>query len=150
MPRAGDRLVAAQAAALAALAWPGRPRWALPRALRALAAAVGVAGGALAAWAASAHGPRLTPRVEPPDDAVLLTTGPYAVSRHPVYAALALGTAGVAVLRRRPEPLLAWAALVVVLDRKTRHEEQRLVARFGDAYARYRDATPRLLGRPRR
>lgn len=149
MLRPGDRLVAAQLAAVAALGWPGRARWRLPRLVAVPAVAAVALGGTLAAWAARAHGARLTPRVEPPDDAVLLVTGPYAVSRHPVYTALALATAGVAVLRRRPEPLLAWVALVVVLDRKTRHEERLLAERFPDAYASYRSATPRVLGRPR-
>lgn len=146
--RAGDGLVAAQGAALAGMAWPGPPRWRLPRAAAATAVGAVAAGGLLAVAAARAHGARLTPRVEPVPDATLLTTGVYRVSRHPIYAGLLASAGGVAVLRRRPETLLAWCALAAVLLRKTRREEERLVTRFGDAYASYRATTPRLLGRP--
>lgn len=143
-----DDVVVAQAVCLAGLAWPGRARWRLPRPVTALAG-VGIAAGGVAGIAAgAAHGGRLTPRVEPPADALLLTTGPYAVSRNPVYAGLLVATGAVAVLRRRPEPLLAWAALLAVLARKARREEVRLAARFGPEYEEYRRRTPRFLGLP--
>lgn len=71
--RAGDGLVAAQGAALAGMAWPGPPRWRLPRAAAATAVGAVAAGGLLAVAAARAHGARLTPRVEPVPDATLLT-----------------------------------------------------------------------------
>jgi protein-S-isoprenylcysteine O-methyltransferase Ste14 len=141
-----DGVVVAQAAALAALAWPGRARWHLPAAVRATAAAALVVGGGLAVAAGGTHGARLTPRVEPPDDAELFTAGPYARSRNPIYAGLLVASAGWAVLRRRPEPLLAWAALLAVLTRKTRHEEVRLAERFGTTYEEYRRRTPRFVG----
>lgn len=145
----GDRLVVGQGAALLALLWPGPARWPLPAAVRVGVAATGAAGLALSGAAAAAHGRSLTPRVTPPDGAALLESGPYAVSRHPVYAGLLVTTAAWALLRRRPEPLGAWAALLVVLLAKTRREEGLLEARFGDAYRAYRARTPYLLGRPR-
>jgi protein-S-isoprenylcysteine O-methyltransferase Ste14 len=142
-------LIAAQGAALAALAWPAPARWSLPAPVTALAVTVTAAGGALALAGLAPHGTRITPRVEPPSDAELHTSGAYRVSRHPIYAGLLLGGAGVAVLRRRPEPLVAWAALVAVLDAKTRREERHLAERFGATYERYRRRTPRLVGLPR-
>jgi protein-S-isoprenylcysteine O-methyltransferase Ste14 len=145
--RPEDRIVVAQLVCAAGIAWPGRTRWDLPDVLVAAGTAATTAGTVLAALGAAPHGSRLTPRVEPHDDAALLTTGPYAISRHPIYAGLLLAGAGVAVLRRRPEPLVAWAALAAVLDRKTRREEERLLARFGPDYAAYRSRVPRFLGR---
>jgi len=145
---ADDGVVVAQAASLAAIAWPGGPRWRLGPAGATVAGAALAGGAALAVAAGAGHGSHLTPRVEPPDGAPLLTTGPYAVSRHPLYAGLLLGTAGWAVLRRRPEPLLAWGALLGVLLAKTRREEERLAERYGRAYEEYRALTPRLLGMP--
>lgn len=142
-------LVAAQAVSIAGLAWPGRARWDVPRALTGVAIIATVAGGALALAGSTRHGRTLTPRVAPPPGAGLHTAGAYAVSRNPIYAGLALAAGGVAVLRRRPEPLASWAALVVVLDRKARDEERHLAARFGEEYERYRERTPRLLGLPR-
>ena len=142
----GDRVVGAQLLAISGLAWPGRARWPLPRTVAAGAALAGVAGAALAAAGLAAQGPQLTPRVTPPPSAALLTTGAYGVSRHPVYAGLLVGGAGWAVLRRRPEPVVSWAALAAVLHVKTRMEEKVLRARFGEAYEQYAATTPRLLG----
>lgn len=143
-----DGVVVAQAASLAALAWPGRPLWRLGTTAAAAAGAAMAAGAGLAVAAGAAHGPLLTPRVEPPEDAALLTAGPYVVSRNPIYGGLLVGTAGWALLRRRPEPLLAWAALLAVLTTKAEQEEARLAARYGPSYEDYRTRTPRFLGLP--
>jgi protein-S-isoprenylcysteine O-methyltransferase Ste14 len=116
----------------------------------AAAALVAAAGSALAAQGARDLGRDLTPFVEPRAGAGLRTTGAYAASRHPVYAGLLSGSAALAVLRRRPEPLAAVAVLAAVLHRKAAVEEGRLRARFGPAYDEYAARTPRLLGVPRR
>lgn len=142
-----DGVVVVQATCLAGLAWPGRARWRLPRAVSVPATVALLAGGAFGVAAGAAHGPHLTPRVEPLADAPLLTSGPYALSRNPVYAGLLVAAAGWAVLRRRPEPLLAWAGLVAALAAKARREEERLAERHGAAYAEYRRRTPRFVGR---
>lgn len=143
-------LIAAQGVALGALAWPGRSQWSLPAPVTTLAVLAAATGGALALVGLMPHGSRITPRVEPPSDTGLHTGGAYGVSRHPIYTGLLVGGAGLAVLRRRPEPLVAWAALVAVLDAKTKHEERHLAARFGADYDRYRERTPRLVGLPHR
>jgi protein-S-isoprenylcysteine O-methyltransferase Ste14 len=143
-------LITAQAAALTALAWPGRARWSLPAPVTVAALAAIAAGGALALWGLAPHGTSITPRVQPPSGTGLHTGGAYRVSRHPIYTGLLVAGAGVAVLRRRPEPLVAWLKLLVVLDAKTRREERHLVERFGADYERYREHTPRLLGPPGR
>lgn len=143
-----DRLVAAQATALAGLAWPGRSRWRLPGAVLGVGAVATLAGGALAVLGALPHGSRLTPRVVPPSDQPLLREGPYALSRNPIYTGIMVGGLGWVLLRRRPEPALAWAALVAVLHLKVRHEERHLVERFGADYLAYAAATPRFLPAP--
>lgn len=145
-----DGVVVAQAAAIAALAWPGRARWRLPAAVAVVGGAALLGGGAVMVAAGSTHGSRLTPRVEPPEDAELYTAGLYALSRNPIYAGLLTAGAGWAVLRRRPEPLVAWVGLLAALTRKAHHEEAHLVERFGPAYEDYRRRTPRFVGPPRR
>jgi protein-S-isoprenylcysteine O-methyltransferase Ste14 len=146
-----DRAVlTAQALATAALAWPGRARWRLPRPVLAGAVAATLAGGALFVTSLVSQGRQLTAHVDPPAGARLLTEGPYRLSRHPVYAGLLLGAAGVAVLRRRPGPLVGWAALAAVLHLKTGMEEEQLRARFGPDYEMYATTTPRLIGVPGR
>src|SRR5665648_643369 len=107
-----DGAVVAQGASLAALAWPGRARWHLPSPVRAAGCAALVGGGVVGIAAGRTHGARLTPRVEPPEDAELFTGGLYACSRNPIYAGLLVAGGGWAVLRRRPEPMLAWAVLL--------------------------------------
>lgn len=144
-----DDVVVVQALAIAALGWPGRARWQLPLPVTFLAGGATVAGAALGLLSAVPHAGRLTPRVEPPEDIGLLADGVYALSRNPMYAGLLLAGAGWAVLRRRPEPVAAWAVLAAVLQVKARREERRLHARFGREYERYRERTPRFLGLPR-
>ncbi|MPV38458.1 methyltransferase family protein [Georgenia subflava] len=144
-----DALVAAQALALVAVAARGRPRWRLSTGLTVAAGTLVVGGGALALAGVVPHQGRVSPRVRPPAGAHLITTGPYAVTRNPIYAGLALATTGVAILRRRPLPLVAAGVLAVVLTAKARLEEDALAERFGDAYSDYAAHTPRLLGLPR-
>ena len=147
--RKHDAIVVVQAACLAALAWPGPRLWRLSPPVLAAATAATATGTAVLITGAVVQGRQLTPRVEPAARARLLTHGPYAVSRHPIYAGLLVAGAGVAVLRARIEPLLAWAGLAVVLHVKTGLEERSLRARFGADYDDYAAAVPRLVGVPR-
>jgi protein-S-isoprenylcysteine O-methyltransferase Ste14 len=147
-PRRTDVLLLLQAAGLAGLAWPGPPRWRLPRGATPAAVAVGVAGAALVEEGVRFLGRDLTPFVDPRNGAELRTAGPFEISRHPVYAGLLALGACTATLRRRPEPLAAFAVLAAVLHVKAGVEEQRLRERFGVAYDDYAARTPRLLGLP--
>jgi protein-S-isoprenylcysteine O-methyltransferase Ste14 len=108
-------------------------------------AAVVVAAMALAVWGARALGPGLTALPIPNERAVLRTDGPFAWSRHPIYAALIVGAAGVVIWSGRWSTLVAWVVLVVVLRVKSGWEEARLRERF-PGYDAYAAATPRFLG----
>lgn len=148
--RRADVLVPAQVLAAAGVLAPfGAPRWPLSRAVRAAARTAVVAGSLLAAGGAVSLGRDLTPWVTPRLGGRLRTGGAYAVSRNPIYAGMLLAAGGQAILRARPEPLAAGAALAAVLHVKTGVEEHRLTARFGPAYTDYASRVPRLLGRPR-
>ena len=116
-----------------------------------MAALVAVAGGGLVSLAGLRDiGRDLTPFVDPKVGAGLRTGGSYALSRHPIYGGLLVVSAGVAVLRARPEPLLAVGVLAVVLHVKTGVEERVLRRRFGAEYEQYAARTPRLVGLPLR
>jgi protein-S-isoprenylcysteine O-methyltransferase Ste14 len=145
-----DALVAAQFVTAAGLLWPGRARWPLPRGVRGAAGAAMLGGAALSGAGVRELGSDLTPFVDPRRGAALRTGGAFGLSRNPVYAGLLLAATGFAVLRRRPEPVLAATALTMVLQVKMGVEETRLRARFGDEYAAYAARTPRLLGLPAR
>lgn len=89
--------------------------------------------------------------LDPSRASTLVASGPFAVSRNPMYVAL-IGTLCAHALWRgnvlAGAPILAaWVAL----DRwQIRPEEKALTALFGDEYARYCERVPRWLGWPLR
>ncbi len=82
-----------------------------------------------------------------PDESDLVTEGIYARIRHPRYLELIIGFFGYAFFANYLATYLvavlsiAWAVLLV------RVEERELIERFGDAYVRYRERTPRFIPR---
>jgi protein-S-isoprenylcysteine O-methyltransferase Ste14 len=147
-PDRGHLLVTAQFACFAGVAWPGPAQWDLPMPVRLGAAGLAVAGGALALAGAGRLGRRLKAHPAPHPEGTLRTDGAYRFVRHPIYSGVLLGCAGVAVLRERPEPLVAVAVLTGVLTVKTRYEERLLRAHFGPAYDDYAARVPALVPRP--
>jgi protein-S-isoprenylcysteine O-methyltransferase Ste14 len=78
--------------------------------------------------------------------AALVTSGPFRVSRNPMYAGHAVTLVGAALWAGSWWPLLAAALAVAVTQRLViRPEEAYLSGRFGDAYARYRSRVRRWL-----
>lgn len=77
----------------------------------------------------------------------LATRGPYALVRHPQYAAFVAIL--VAFLLQWPTllTLLMFPVLLVMYARLARTEESEMQARFGDAYRRYAERTPRFIPR---
>lgn len=76
----------------------------------------------------------------------LVTTGPYAASRNPMYVGWALLHLGAAVAGGSVWMLAAFAATGQV-HRQILGEERELGDRFGDEFGRYRAAVPRYLPR---
>lgn len=117
-----------------------------PLVLRCVAGLAALAAGcALNGWALVARRRRSTDQFDLEHPQSLVTTGPYAVSRHPMYvgwwcihlgAGLLRGSAWVAVTL--PAAVLAEHAGVV-------GEERALEREFGDEFARYRENVPRYL-----
>lgn len=140
-------LVATQLSLIALLAVPPRRRdWPVPAALRRAGDAGTLAGLAVVAISARSLGPALTPSPLPARSAVLQTSGPYRLVRHPLYSGLLLAGGARAVAAGSAPHLGAFVALTALLNAKARWEERRLSARF-PAYARYAECTPRF--RPR-
>lgn len=73
----------------------------------------------------------------------LVTTGPYARWRHPMYRAWSLGHLGLALLSRSGWALALWVRAVLAVRREVEREETALRRRFGVAYDRYAGAVPR-------
>ena len=79
----------------------------------------------------------------------LVTSGPFARTRNPIYLALAGLLVAHAVYRRSMFALLPAVAFVRLIDRmQIPYEERALAKRFGARYRRYRAAVPRWLGAP--
>ncbi len=94
-------------------------------------------GWALLLWAGLSLGKNLTPLPKPKENASLITTGAFAWMRHPIYTALMLLTFGGSLERGHGLALLFSMCLVVLLEFKSRREEQWLLEQFVD-YAAYK------------
>lgn len=107
-------------------------------------AALLIAGVALAVMGAASLGENLTPYPKPRDGARLVTSGAYAIVRHPIYTALVAMAFGWGLASRRLPTLVAAFALLILFDFKSRREERWLVERFPE-YAEYQRRVRKLI-----
>ncbi|HEX7077219.1 MAG TPA: isoprenylcysteine carboxylmethyltransferase family protein [Candidatus Eisenbacteria bacterium] len=70
-------------------------------------------------------------------DHAIVRSGPYAITRHPIYTGLLAALIGTAVIRDAGAALLGLLVLLVGLVIKLRQEERLLIAHFGPAYRDY-------------
>lgn len=110
-----------------------------------------VAGGALLGWALAERRRRTTGRFDLEQPQSLVTTGPYAVSRHPMYLGWWLIHLGVGVTRGSAWALVTLPLAIVAEHRGVRAEERELSETFGPPFERYAQRVPRYLraGMPR-
>ena len=99
--------------------------------------AVGLAG---IWWAVRAVGDQHVDR-----PAALVTTGPYAFSRNPMYVAWTALYAGIALVANAAWPLVLSPGVLAATHRTVRREERSLEQAFGDEYGTYRRSVPRYL-----
>jgi len=125
---------------------PGWPPW--PAGLAAFGTVAGlllmVAGAALAGAGVLGLGSNLTALPHPRDCSELVTTGPYAIVRHPIYSGLILGSFGIALYVHGWLSLVWAAVLFAFFDVKSRIEERWLSAKFSD-YAAYTKRVRKLI-----
>lgn len=137
------------------LFWPpAAPTW-LRRRLLPLPAwvawgAVGLllAGFAFAWWARVHLGRQWSANVTLKADHSLVRSGPYRMTRHPIYTGLLLATAGTVVIQDDVAAILGLCLILAGLVVKIRQEERLLGTHFGAAYATYRTEVPALIPRP--
>ena len=100
-----------------------------PRSLS-IGAAVGAAGEALRIWAAG--------HLEKSRE--VTNTGPYAITRHPLYAGSTIMGAGLAIAANNlAVTVLVFAYLAVTITAAVRSEEAHLTDKFGGHYPAYRE-----------
>ena len=103
------------------------------------------AGIGLNVWAVVARGGEA---IEHPT--LLVTVGPQAWTRNPMYVGWTLLHVGAALLTRSPWVLATWPASFALVHRSVLHEEQGLAHRFGRDFTEYRTLVPRYVGLPAR
>ena len=137
------------------LAGMGRLAMTLPAAdWRSIAATLAVAAlNGTAVWlfvaSASALGANWSLVARTLSDHSLVTSGPFARVRHPIYAAMGLFLLGLAVATGHEAHLIVALPLFLVgTFIRTTSEERLLKAQFGAAYDDYARATPALIPRP--
>jgi protein-S-isoprenylcysteine O-methyltransferase Ste14 len=81
-------------------------------------------------------------------DHELRTTGPYAITRHPIYTGLAGMLLGTVLLNGLGAVLVILVVGVVALAVRIPIEERLMSATFPEEYARYRKRVPRLVPQP--
>jgi len=77
----------------------------------------------------------------------LVTTGPYALSRHPIYSGVIGMLAASALAQGFGRWIAVAAGVSLLLVAKARQEERVLTSAFPAEYAEYRDRVPGLLPR---
>ena len=110
-----------------------------------LGAAVTVAGLLFAVWAREYLGTNWSRSVTIKQGHELITTGPYAVVRHPIYTGSLAGFLGMAVAIGQVRGVLAFLLIFLALWLKLRMEEQWMRSQFGDTYAAYSRRTAALV-----
>jgi protein-S-isoprenylcysteine O-methyltransferase Ste14 len=110
-----------------------------------VAAALAVLGVVMVIWARFALGRNWSGQAALVEGQQLVTAGPYALVRHPIYTALILLFAGFAMLFGS---MSSWLGLVLIVWSfwiKLGQEEALLSAEFADSYGAYMATTKRLI-----
>ena len=110
-----------------------------------IGAAVTVGGLLFAVWARLHLGRNWSQAVTIKQDHELITSGPYAVVRHPIYTGTATGFLGTAVALSQIRGFIGFALVLLVFLAKLRMEEQWMRAEFGETYAAYAHHTAALV-----
>ncbi|MBV6416728.1 MAG: hypothetical protein CMLOHMNK_01343 [Steroidobacteraceae bacterium] len=101
-------------------------------------AAITAAGLLFAVWARVHMGRNWSGMVTVKEDHTLVTSGPYALARHPIYTGLIVAFLGSALVLGNGRGMLAFLVATIALVRKLRLEEAWMQQTFGEAYAAYR------------
>ncbi|WP_156251749.1 methyltransferase family protein [Pseudactinotalea terrae] len=112
---------------------------------RGLGVALMIGSGALALAAEHRFRAARTPVLPFRDATALVTSGPFSVSRNPIYLAFTVAVLGIALTAASWWPLITLPLALLAITAVIRGEEERLQRIFGDAYADYRRRVRRWL-----
>ena len=104
-----------------------------------------VTGCLFAIWARLTIGRNWSGRATVKADHQLVTSGPYAVARHPIYTGLLLAVAGTALADGEWHGVLALIVILLALMIKMSQEERLMMQTFPTAYPAYRQRVKALI-----
>lgn len=110
-----------------------------------LGAAVTLAGLLFAVWAREHLGRNWSSAVTIKHDHELITTGPYAVVRHPIYTGILAGFLGLAIAISQVRCFVVVVLIFLGFWAKFSIEEQWMRSQFGETYAGYVQRTAALV-----
>ena len=110
-----------------------------------LGAAVTIAGLLFAVWSRGYLGRNWSSSVTIKQGHELITTGPYAVVRHPIYTGILTGFLGMAIAISHVRGFIVVVLIFVVFWLKLRMEEKWMRSQFGETYATYARQTAALV-----
>lgn len=110
-----------------------------------LGAVVLLAGLLFAVWAREHLGTNWSRSVTIKQGHELITSGPYAVVRHPIYTGMLTGFLGTAIALSQVRGLVVVVLIFVILWLKLRMEEQWMRSEFGETYDAYTHRTAALV-----
>jgi len=96
-----------------------------------------ISGLGFSVWARSKLGRNWSQEVTIKDDHQLITDGPYALVRHPIYTGLIFGFIGSSIALGEIRGLISDLLVFAVLLYKLKLEDKWLMEQFGDPYKRY-------------
>lgn len=128
------------------MAWSSMP---LPAWLRWTGVAMSALTVGLLFWTLRSLGTNLTDTVVTRQAHTLVTRGPYRWVRHPFYDCMAIFMLSISLMAANWFVLLTGVVVLSLLVVRTRTEEEKLLARFGDAYHAYMMRTGRFVPRRR-
>ena len=108
-------------------------------------AAITVGGLLFAVWARRHLGSNWSRSVTIKHGHELITSGPYALVRHPIYTGILTGFLGTAVALSQVRGFVAFILVFLVIWAKLRMEEQWMQSQFGEIYATYAHQTAALV-----
>jgi protein-S-isoprenylcysteine O-methyltransferase Ste14 len=110
-----------------------------------IGAAVTVASLLFAVWARHYLGKNWSSEVTIKQGHELITSGPYALVRHPIYTGILGGFLGTAIALSQVRGLIGFVLIFLVLWAKFRREEEWMRSQFGETYATYAQHTTALV-----
>jgi protein-S-isoprenylcysteine O-methyltransferase Ste14 len=110
-----------------------------------IGAALIVGGLLFAVWARQHLGRNWSRSVTIKQGHELITTGPYALVRHPIYTGILAGFLGTAIALSQVRGFVGFVLIFVVLWAKLRMEEKWIRSQFGETYATYAHQTAALI-----